>query len=106
MVLISRSFVSSFFSLSLSLSVLLASPPCPHACVAVAVTFVLVCFIRSRMLRFAPAVGQVLNGDRPHLLFDKDGTTPIALTTAEGSDWGAPGMASDQAYTFLRPLNR
>ena len=27
-------------------------------------------------------LGNVTNGDRPHLLFAKDGVTPIALTTA------------------------
>lgn len=45
------------------------------------------------------------NGDRPHLLFDRDGRTPIALTTAAGTQWGAPGMDTDQTFTLLRPLN-
>ena len=45
------------------------------------------------------------NGDRPHLLFDKTGRTPIALTTAAGTTWGAPGMDSDQTFTLLRPLH-
>jgi len=52
----------------------------------------------------------VCNGDRPKLLFDKDGVTPLALTTAAGAcrpgGWcdAVPGLDSDQAYTLLRPL--
>ena len=48
----------------------------------------------------------VANGDRPHLLFDKNGKTPVALTTAAGTGWGAPGMDTDQTYTLLRPLRQ
>eukprot|EP01048_Picozoa_sp_COSAG05_P019482 COSAG05_NODE_3061_length_2368_cov_6.177171_3_plen_82_part_01 len=41
------------------------------------------------------------NGDRPKLLFDKDGVTPIALTTAAGQHpWNPPlnGLDEDQSY--------
>jgi len=44
------------------------------------------------------------NGDRPHLIFDKSGQVPIALTTAAGTNWGATGMDHDQTFTLLRPL--
>lgn len=47
---------------------------------------------------------QYANGDRPHLLFDASGKVPVALTTAAGTDWGAPGMNTDQTFTLLRPL--
>ena len=44
--------------------------------------------------------------ERPHLVFDTDGVTPVALTN--GVKMGAmPGMQNDdQSYTLLRPLKR
>ena len=46
------------------------------------------------------------NGDRPKLLFARDGTTPIALTNGVGAGFpaGAPGMDADQTFTLLQPL--
>lgn len=44
------------------------------------------------------------NGDRPKLIFAKDGVTPVAFTNAVGTMWGAPGMDVDQTFTLLRPL--
>jgi hypothetical protein len=49
-------------------------------------------------------VVQYMSGDRPHLLFGKDGVTPVALTTGAGTGWGATGMDQDQTFTLLRPL--
>ena len=51
---------------------------------------------------------KVCNGDRPKILFDRDGVTPVALTTAAGErKWSpTPGLDSDQTYTLLRPLYR
>ena len=51
---------------------------------------------------------KVCNGDRPKLLFDMDGVTPVALTSAAGEQpWnGGAGLDSDQTYTLLRPLAR
>ena len=42
--------------------------------------------------------------ERPHLVFNEDGTLPVALTN--GVKIGAqPGMQNDdQSYTLLRPL--
>ena len=37
--------------------------------------------------------------ERPHLVFDTDGTTPIALTNGVT-------VHGDQSYTLLRPLLR
>lgn len=45
------------------------------------------------------------NGDRPHLIFDKDGHTPVALTNSGSTHWGATGMDPDQTITLLRPLH-
>eukprot|EP01052_Picozoa_sp_SAG31_P028323 SAG31_NODE_2724_length_5187_cov_2.096895_5_plen_472_part_00 len=50
---------------------------------------------------------KVCNGDRPKLLFDKDGVTPLALTSAAGLPPANISMAvldQDQAFTLLRPL--
>lgn len=50
---------------------------------------------------------RVCNGDRPKLLFDIDGVTPVALTTAAGEHpWNStvPGLDNDQTYTLLRPV--
>lgn len=46
------------------------------------------------------------NGDRPKLLFGRDGTTPIALTNGVGFGFpaGATGMDADQTFTLLQPL--
>ena len=56
---------------------------------------------------------KVCNADRPKLLFDRDGVTPIALTSAAGwletaRPWNSsvPGLDSDQTFTLLRPLER
>ena len=39
--------------------------------------------------------------ERPHILFDKDGTTPVALTNGVKIQ----GMSNDdQSFTLLRPL--
>jgi hypothetical protein len=46
----------------------------------------------------------LVHGDRPHLLFDKDGRTPVALTNSASTQWGERGMLADQTYTFLRPV--
>eukprot|EP00041_Stephanoeca_diplocostata_P029789 m.887075 g.887075 ORF g.887075 m.887075 type:complete len:401 (+) comp23634_c0_seq3:572-1774(+) len=40
--------------------------------------------------------------ERPHLVFDKDGVTPVALTNGVKPGWGADG---DQSFTLLRPLH-
>jgi hypothetical protein len=41
--------------------------------------------------------------ERPHLLFDKDGFTPIALTNGVKIQ----GLSNDdQSFTLLRPLQR
>jgi hypothetical protein len=50
---------------------------------------------------------KVCNGDRPKLIFDKDGVTPLALTSAAGEHpWNSSvaGLDSDQTFTLLRPL--
>ena len=52
---------------------------------------------------------KVCNGDRPKLLFDTDGVTPVALTSAAGEHpWtsSVPGLDSDQTYTLLPPVAR
>ena len=51
---------------------------------------------------------KVCNGDRPKILFDRDGVSPVALTTAAGERRTSPtpGLDSDQTYTLLRPLYR
>ena len=44
--------------------------------------------------------------ERPHLIFDKDGYTPIALTN--GAERGSPNQQfyPDYTYTILRPVNQ
>lgn len=39
--------------------------------------------------------------ERPHLIFDRDGVTPVALTNGVKPGWGIDG---DQSFTLLRPL--
>jgi hypothetical protein len=40
--------------------------------------------------------------ERPHLVFDKDGVTPVALTNGAGID--GIGQYDDAVWTFLQPL--
>jgi hypothetical protein len=40
--------------------------------------------------------------ERPHLVFDKDGVTPLALTNGAGID--GIGKYGDATWTFLQPL--
>ena len=42
---------------------------------------------------------------RPHLIFDKDGVTPIAITNAALAVPGGNVANNDRAYTLLRPIN-
>jgi hypothetical protein len=59
-------------------------------------------------ISYVDGVDLVCNGDRPKLLFDKDGVTPLALTTAAGErPWSSSvgNLDADQAYTLLRPLS-
>ena len=41
--------------------------------------------------------------ERPHLLFDKSGTTPIMLFTSL-TQWGDPKHPGDAAFTFGQPI--
>lgn len=42
------------------------------------------------------------HSERPHILFDKDGVTPVALTNGIKNSMG--GVGKDQSFTLLRPL--
>jgi hypothetical protein len=42
--------------------------------------------------------------ERPHLLFDQSGTTPIMLFTSL-TQWGDPKHPGDAAFTFGQPIN-
>lgn len=42
--------------------------------------------------------------ERPHLVFDKDGVTPVALTNGVKLGKQAGLVNDDQSYTLLRPL--
>ena len=39
--------------------------------------------------------------ERPHLIMDKDGVTPVALTNGVKPGWG---VMQDQSFTLLRPI--
>ena len=43
--------------------------------------------------------------ERPHLIFDKDGITPIALTNGAIVEPDGNVANNDRSYTLLRPIN-